>query len=153
MQSLLSKKIQARRRLDFRLHQPSYFSKSSFLGPRSLKGYSTAEKKPILFNMRFGASCVYVYLIFRGISMLTTRNKRKNMFLHNFSTFFPSSLPRVVVFRLRWAQKLKRKRSQTHSTVLRLVEKLLHFNSNLERFYFRLFSGSLEMINLSVMGV
>lgn len=98
MQSLLSKKIQARRRFDFRLHQPSYFSKSSFLGPRSLKGYSTAEKKPILFNMRFGASCVYVYLIFRGISMLTTRNKRKNMFLHNFSTFFLLPCPVLLCF-------------------------------------------------------
>lgn len=72
-----------------------------FLGLVLLKVTQQQKKKPILFNMRFGASCVYVYLIFRGISMLTTRNKRKNMFLHNFSTFFPSSLPRVVVFRLR----------------------------------------------------
>jgi hypothetical protein len=61
----------------------SYFFASDRFFVSFLKGYSTAEKKsriPILFNMRFGARViVYVYLTFRGISMLTTRNRGKNV--------------------------------------------------------------------------
>lgn len=113
---------------------PSYFC-VVLLGPLSccfFKGYTTAKKSNSFQHAFRSPGRVYVYLIFRGISMLTTRNRGKNMFLHNFSAFF-----RVLPESETSPKKVSQPIRPGIRHFLDRFEKLLHFNSNSGTFFSR----------------